>query len=65
MIEAKAKKEKAELKCYGKKEELVLETAVILKNLIKNIAESSDENPVEIMIEIFGYYSLLFEEEEE
>lgn len=31
MIEAKAKKEKAELKCYGEKEELVLETAVILK----------------------------------
>ena len=31
MIEAKVKKEKAELECYGEKEELTLETAIILK----------------------------------
>lgn len=65
MIKVEVKKRKLELKCYGGEEELTLETAAILKNLVESIAESSNKNPVEIMTEIAGYYAALLEEEEE
>lgn len=63
MIEVKVKKGELELKSYGGEEELTLETAAILKNLVESIAESSSKNPLEIMTEIFRYYTVFLEEE--